>query len=287
MQPSSRAGSAIRCAGTTTRRSPSTTRGAWPSASRGATPARSPAASTRGGLESYYQTFSGTANRWGDYSTTSLDPSDGRTFWTIQEFAGQQVGGTCPTKDTGRWGTWWGSFRSGCSTNADCDDGIVCNGAETCDVASGSCLAGTPPTCDDGNACTADSCDSASNACVHVPIPAPGPVGDTLQGAQGSATVATTLTWSTISAASLYNTYRGTVPSSLMAGRTPIYDHVCFESGDAAGNGATLSTDAIVPPVGGAFYYLVDGENACGEGPLGTAPDGTPTPNTSPCPTPP
>ncbi len=241
----------------------------------------------KGGLESYYQIFSGTVNRWGDYSTTSLDPSDGRTFWTIQEFAGQQVGGTCPTKDTGRWGTWWGTFRTGCSTNADCDDGILCNGAETCDVASGSCLAGTPPTCDDGNACTADSCDFASNACVHSPIPGPGPVGDTLRGAQGSATSATTLTWSTISAASLYNTYRGTVPASLMAGRTPVYDHVCFESGDEAGNGATLSTDASVPSTGRAFYYLVDGENACGEGPLGTAPDGTPTPNTSPCPTPP
>src|SRR5207245_6716803 len=82
----------------------------------------------KGGLDSYYVTFSGSRNRWGDYSATGVDPSDGRTFWTVQEFAGQQVGGACPTNNTGRWGTWWGSFRLGCATNAECDDGLFCNG---------------------------------------------------------------------------------------------------------------------------------------------------------------
>ncbi len=39
-----------------------------------------------------------------------------------------------------------------------CGDGNACNGAELCD-ASGTCQAGTPPTVDDGNPCTIDSCD--------------------------------------------------------------------------------------------------------------------------------
>src|SRR5262249_20269969 len=38
-----------------------------------------------------------------------------------------------------------------------CSDGDPCNGTEVCGGAQG-CLAGTPPSCDDGNACTQDSC---------------------------------------------------------------------------------------------------------------------------------
>lgn len=55
----------------------------------------------------------------------------------------------------------------GCTTNGDCDDGNVCNGAETC--VSGSCQAGTPLNCNDGNACTADSCNTTTG-CVNTPI---------------------------------------------------------------------------------------------------------------------
>ncbi len=39
-----------------------------------------------------------------------------------------------------------------CTVDADCDDGLFCNGAETCNA--GSCQAGTAPVCDDGVACT-------------------------------------------------------------------------------------------------------------------------------------
>ena len=48
-----------------------------------------------------------------------------------------------------------------------CDDGLFCNGAEVC--GPNGCLPGTPPTCNDGIACTTDSCDDASNACKAVP----------------------------------------------------------------------------------------------------------------------
>ncbi|MFK8002317.1 MAG: hypothetical protein AB8H86_22160 [Polyangiales bacterium] len=51
-----------------------------------------------------------------------------------------------------------------CTTNAQCDDGFHCNGAESCD--GGSCIAGTAPDCDDEVACTRDLCDEATDSCL-------------------------------------------------------------------------------------------------------------------------
>jgi len=56
----------------------------------------------------YYKTFGGGSNRWGDYSSTVVDPSNDLDMWTIQEYAATSVGGT--TDGTGRWGTWWGKI---------------------------------------------------------------------------------------------------------------------------------------------------------------------------------
>jgi hypothetical protein len=50
-----------------------------------------------------------------------------------------------------------------CALDADCDDGLFCNGAETCDA--GFCQAGTAPSCDDGVGCTADTCNEGSDSC--------------------------------------------------------------------------------------------------------------------------
>jgi hypothetical protein len=58
------------------------------------------------GEDSYEKTFTGPDVRWGDYSATCVDPVDDTTFWTIQEYAETDVGGT-PNDD--RWGTWWGT----------------------------------------------------------------------------------------------------------------------------------------------------------------------------------
>jgi PASTA domain len=55
----------------------------------------------------YWKTFSGTRNRWGDYSHAVVDPSDNSTMWTIQEYAAPPVGAPT-TPDSGRWSTWWG-----------------------------------------------------------------------------------------------------------------------------------------------------------------------------------
>ncbi len=50
--------------------------------------------------------------------------------------------------------------------DAQCDDDMFCNGAETCDPLSG-CQPGTPPDCDDAVDCTVDTCDDDAASCVH------------------------------------------------------------------------------------------------------------------------
>jgi len=46
-----------------------------------------------------------------------------------------------------------------CATDADCDDGLYCNGAETCSPDTARCVAGSPP-------CTADQvCDETTDTC--------------------------------------------------------------------------------------------------------------------------
>lgn len=55
-----------------------------------------------------------------------------------------------------------------CLTNGNCSDGLFCNGSETCNAA-GNCVAGSAPNCDDGIACTADSCNETTDTCDHAP----------------------------------------------------------------------------------------------------------------------
>ncbi len=40
-----------------------------------------------------------------------------------------------------------------------CNNGDICDGAETCNPATGSCMPGAPLDCDDGNGCTAEACN--------------------------------------------------------------------------------------------------------------------------------
>jgi len=53
-----------------------------------------------------------------------------------------------------------------CTTDADCDNGNVCDGLEYCQA--GVCFNRPPLFCDDGDPCTADSCDT-SLGCVFTP----------------------------------------------------------------------------------------------------------------------
>jgi hypothetical protein len=54
------------------------------------------------------------------------------------------------------------------ASGTSCADGDVCNGNETCN-SSGTCVVGTALTCNDGDACTVDSCDPLGG-CMTVPL---------------------------------------------------------------------------------------------------------------------
>lgn len=52
------------------------------------------------GKDVYFKTFSGSVNRWGDYSNTVVDPVD-QSLWTVQQFA------EANTTGVSRWATQW------------------------------------------------------------------------------------------------------------------------------------------------------------------------------------
>lgn len=53
-----------------------------------------------------------------------------------------------------------------CTVDADCDDGLFCNGTESCDT--GRCVSSEAVGCDDEVSCTIDVCDEATDSCRHV-----------------------------------------------------------------------------------------------------------------------
>jgi hypothetical protein len=93
-------------------------------------------------------------NSWG----TTGGPNDDGTFWIAYSGHGHDLG----------FGMANFSLTAvGCSSNADCDDGLFCNGAETC--ANSICQTGTPPSCsDDGLFCNGtELCDEINDTCGH------------------------------------------------------------------------------------------------------------------------
>ena len=50
--------------------------------------------------------------------------------------------------------------------DSTCDNGMFCDGQETCDATTG-CLPGTAPNLNDGVSCTDDSCDETNDKVVH------------------------------------------------------------------------------------------------------------------------
>ncbi len=57
-------------------------------------------------------------NRWGDYSSTVVDPANDLDMWTIQEYAATPVG-TGANNGDGRWGTWWGRVAAQSAQSSD------------------------------------------------------------------------------------------------------------------------------------------------------------------------
>lgn len=120
-----------------------------------------------------------------------------------------------------------------CTSDPDCDDGVFCNGAETCNLATHTCELGTPPSCDDGIPCTTDSCNPTSDACENLPNDALCDDGQYCNGTE--ACVAGT---------------------GCVAGSSPCApDEVCEETTDACLNTPTVSAAggrylAVTPPGG-------------------------------------
>ncbi|WP_456427510.1 T9SS type A sorting domain-containing protein [Rhodocaloribacter sp.] len=56
----------------------------------------------RTGDDFYVRTFGGSDNRWGDYTSTTLDFDDEASFWIFNEYA--QTRGTIVSGEDGRWG---------------------------------------------------------------------------------------------------------------------------------------------------------------------------------------
>lgn len=75
------------------------------------------------GLNSYYKTYGGSRNRWGDYSSTCIDPVNMKDFWTIQEVA---------SATANVWDTWWANVTiGGCSVAAISGSSTMCVGNTT------------------------------------------------------------------------------------------------------------------------------------------------------------
>ena len=108
------------------------------------------------GEDYYSKSFSGTRNRWGDFSHTMVDPDNDVDFWTIQEYAGTRIiADSLQTTSNSRWGTWWakivpsGPPAGPLPTPAPCATALVVNdtgdagdasiGDGVCANASGAC----------------------------------------------------------------------------------------------------------------------------------------------------
>ncbi len=71
-------------------------------------------------------------------------------------------------------------LRSSCEEDSDCDDGNACNGIETCDPDTSSCVAGETPDCGDRGCVPATGCcppgssvSPSGNFCIHDGNPKP------------------------------------------------------------------------------------------------------------------
>ncbi|HYC56605.1 MAG TPA: right-handed parallel beta-helix repeat-containing protein [Candidatus Binatia bacterium] len=56
-----------------------------------------------------------------------------------------------------------------CLFDSECDDGLVCNGVESCDLDTNMCEAGTQLDCDDENQCTDNDCHEPGG-CMNTPL---------------------------------------------------------------------------------------------------------------------
>jgi hypothetical protein len=152
-----------------------------------------------------------------------------------------------------------------CAGAATCNDGLFCNGTETC--TANNCSAGSPP-CNDGNPCTIDSCTENTDSCSFTPVPPPAEVAQLNVNRAAPLSTVASLSWSGVIGANSYNIYRGASRS--------LGDLSCFQSGVL---GTSQNDDGVRPA--NAFYYLVSSV-ACGVSTLGSGNPTRPAPPACP-----
>jgi hypothetical protein len=157
-----------------------------------------------------------------------------------------------------------------CANDAACDDGNACT-TETC--TAGGCDV-TAVVCDDGNPCTTDTC-APSSGCRFDSVGPPSEVADVQLS---RTTGVTALSWTPQPAPLAYDLAGG----SLTALRTDgsVVQAVCLGS-----SGAPPFQDAGPDPTAGqGFYYLVRAHGTCGAGSYGVASSGAERVPAAPCP---
>jgi hypothetical protein len=158
-----------------------------------------------------------------------------------------------------------------CDEDADCTDGVFCNGEEVC--LQGYCRLGLAPDCTDGDTCTLDYCNTSTDSCRNVPFSDPGEVQFlTLRIADPATTVAV-LDWYSRPLSDYYSVYR--------AEFTDLSDLACHAGEVFA---TTLADDGAIGS-NGLFLYLVTAVGCGGESTLGDGSGGDERIG-SPCPPP-
>lgn len=88
------------------------------------------------------------------------DPVDGCSSTNTEELCDD--GELCTVDDTCAEGECVG-------VAVECDDGLYCNGVESCDDETGECQDGVPPVSEDEYDCTVEVCDEEKDKIVHMP----------------------------------------------------------------------------------------------------------------------
>jgi hypothetical protein len=125
-----------------------------------------------------------------------------------------------------------------CVSNAECDNGINCDGVETCGTVTPVCVPGAPITCNDGDDCTADRCVEATGGCEYASIGCddgdPCTIDSCRQGGGCFATV---------------NPDSGVGTAAELAGRSlPSYPHFEFTAAANQGTPVELAVDPTAHP---------------------------------------
>lgn len=99
-----------------------------------------------------------------DETSNDVDPTTGPQPTTTDDPSGTPTSAETTDGTSGSTGTDTADTGLPCQTVEDCDDGDACT-LDTC-LGSGSCSS-SPVNCDDGLDCTADSCDPVTGQCNH------------------------------------------------------------------------------------------------------------------------